>query len=702
MSLQQPKSNRKSEQSSSLLLEEPYTPVQLGLRHLFGRNEAELIQNVNYWLNQPWEDWSLKLNMRVVIDDDRFWVRIPPRMLSDRFTGRARDLSESTLKRTFTSCIQQGVMLVRTDLSDEDEKNVRWATLVREVLDPQLSIYQEVWRGVIDERMTSRATSGRLLTDAREQELWDGMQLRLSHARETLRKAGLYDLQKIYELAGVQNDTPTYKASSASVRRVKMNPHGVQNDTHEGSKRTGSPVILNPKMAIPSIRKEKRERTTRKIACETPNVAVVVDSISSSPSAEIQPANPVTDLKTRLLDFAQTREIEISSKQADTIIATWPVASIATEVGLLDALTSKVKKWSLDEPLAENWARTNVQNDPARLRWLLCVWPGFTQSRDDYKGRGDKTKTACFVHAFKTCGQPPASWLENELASLRQREGAAKKAEEAARRNEFKAWRDKLSLGQIDALQTGVKGRLAALHPGKENYVWEDRFLDSLAMEIWADPQARAQTEAAHVEAPTPEPFVDERFRDVSVMLSDLAHNKSKVLGHPVSDEIAEEPDGDFVKRDEVMRSAKAIGEAVYNENEFENWRREKLSTSQVRVLQDSVKHHLAAIHPGRKDLIGDEAILRGLEMEMWADPQTRAQIEAVVVDESVSDAKIASYGPIPKATQLQLDIHVQPILRDINAGLLALAGVDERRPERLSDEEWRDAKRIIEERLAA
>jgi hypothetical protein len=213
MSQPQSEASNNRKKGSPLLIDEPPIVVLNGLKQLFGENEGTLIQQLNYWTFQPFEDVTLNVKMRVLHEDDLFWVRVPPILLTNRWTGRMRTSSESTLKRTITNCKSHGVVRSRDDLSNADERGVRWLALVHSVLDPQLGIYSEFFHEVIHERLT-RMSNKRRLDMKWEEERYEEMNRRLSALRAAMICRGQIPIpegkpkhiKETYELLGVQND----------------------------------------------------------------------------------------------------------------------------------------------------------------------------------------------------------------------------------------------------------------------------------------------------------------------------------------------------------------------------------------------------------------------------------------------------------------------------------------------------------------
>ena len=552
MSLPQPNSKNSRTVSSSLLLEEPFTAVQLGLRQLFGRNEAELIQNVNLWLNQPWEDYSLNMSMRVVVDDGRFWVRMPPRMLFDRFTGRARDLSESTLKRTLRSCVDQGVMLVRDDLSDEDEKNVRWVSLIREVLDPQLAIYHDVWKRVIEERLQERQTK-KMLSMKREDELWEELQRRLKESRDVLRAAGLFDLQNRYEPVGVQNEPGGYKASNSAVRiepkGVKMNREGGQNDLGARSKRTGSQVKMNPKTAKPPYRKEIDKETTKVVSeksrSKTPTTAApitienqdfLLEQTNSRGKAEAPRAAPeaaqialpgtacvsiaphaspgAVTLARQLLDYACAEGRELTEEAAAQIVLRddWGRKLAEMTDGAIGRLIGP--DWAragLSEPIGGERKKTLLE-DLDRLRWLLWMWPHHRASVEAfYAGKEGKPKpklNGTFINNARDGIEPDPAWLDAHLAEFAAQKRAGAHGQRV--RDADAVW-DRLTPVQHEALENKVRERIRTMAGNMDDcharaqldLLLDAEFVASLASVVAPTPVTPPVSAPAPTAAPT-------------------------------------------------------------------------------------------------------------------------------------------------------------------------------------------------------
>lgn len=147
-------------------------------------------------------------------------------------------------------------------------------------------------------------------------------------------------------------------------------------------------------------------------------------------------------VREKLLDFISVRNIKAKSNEIDALLQKWPAANL-TDDELVSALIGDYEIYSLDKPADENIARAAVKADAERLRWFMCVWPGFEEASDAYHERTNHrwTKAQCFWKRWKTA-QPPATWLEGELGQLR---GAAAREAATERDREAKAFWASLS-----------------------------------------------------------------------------------------------------------------------------------------------------------------------------------------------------------------------------------------------------------------
>jgi hypothetical protein len=118
------------------LLEEPPLMVQPTLAQMLGYNEAAFMQLVHYLSKNPYFDKYLSVGVETKIHQSRIWVKIPPKILLHRRTGRLKWMSESTLKRTIASCKGQRILLT-DDLNEDKRDNTNWYAIVTEELDRQ-------------------------------------------------------------------------------------------------------------------------------------------------------------------------------------------------------------------------------------------------------------------------------------------------------------------------------------------------------------------------------------------------------------------------------------------------------------------------------------------------------------------------------------------------------------------------------------
>lgn len=164
--------------------------------------------------------------------------------------------------------------------------------------------------------------------------------------------------------------------------------------------------------------------------------------------------NPHQSVKTKLIDFIDKRMIKASTQEIDALLEKWPAAKLS-DGELVGALISDYELYELDKPADENIARGALKTDAARLRWFMCVWPGFEEAGSAYHQRTNHrwTKAQCFWKRWKTA-QPPAEWLEGELAQLRAEKAHSKN--EAAKAEAKAVW-ETLSASQKRELDKEVR-----------------------------------------------------------------------------------------------------------------------------------------------------------------------------------------------------------------------------------------------------
>ena len=168
------------------------------------------------------------------------------------------------------------------------------------------------------------------------------------------------------------------------------------------------------------IQDEKQDNNKQPLAARMSVADESSIELELAPSAREQSGETTQGSLTQtLLDFAQTREIKIAPTEIDLLLSRWPAAKLRDDQ-LADALMRDYEIYGLDKPADEAIARQAAKTDPERLRWFLCAWSGFDEAYDDYheKTKNRWTKTACFFKKWRTA-QPPATWLERELANLR-------------------------------------------------------------------------------------------------------------------------------------------------------------------------------------------------------------------------------------------------------------------------------------------
>ncbi len=220
---------------------------------------------------------------------------------------------------------------------------------------------------------------------------------------------------------------------------------------HRVSSGAAYPTVSDGK-AIPSgtdkykqdvIQDVKTDNNKQSLATE---MSVADENFSNSDLAPLAPTpeieTPQQSVKTKLLDFAGVRNIKATPDEIDALLQKWPAAKLS-DGELVSALMSDYEIYSLDKPADENIARAAVKADADRLRWFMCVWPGFEEAGDAYHERTKHrwTKTSCFFKKWKTA-QPPADWLEGELSKLR---GAAVRERISEQDREARAFWDTLN-----------------------------------------------------------------------------------------------------------------------------------------------------------------------------------------------------------------------------------------------------------------
>lgn len=376
----------------------------------------------------------------------------------------------------------------------------------------------------------------------------------------------------------------------------RKNEVGIPKKREASSEKTGDIYIKNPK----PFSKRTSTTSTRNFLKKTDAVAAEISNEIQSPTnaafaAPSESHSPTDCVKSMLLEFAAARGISLSDADATALVATWPAASLA-DGQLLGALTDNFEKYGLDKPVDNPARHPKLRGlDPARLRWFLCVWRAFDESRDEFHEKtGHKwNKTQCFLNKVAD-SQPPATWLEGALRQLRTEQA---KAIEERETGEARAY--------FEALPAALKKRLTD---------------DALA-----DLQERKPAE-----------FFNARSPEV------LAH-RLKMLRDP----------------------------------ETRAWLEELKATS-----RNEAKRTLA---------------------QAFAQAEAKAHVNGAAPKNEADEAGFDE-SPPQEVEQTRFTAFVSAILRDINAGVLALADVDDARPQILEDAEWREVKNqvVIELRKAA
>jgi hypothetical protein len=193
-------------------------------------------------------------------------------------------------------------------------------------------------------------------------------------------------------------------------------------------------------------------------------------------------------IEKQLLDFAESLGCQLDAATATGIVAKWPFAGLS-DGELVKLLTKDYRQIPLNRAIDTPMARSMVSQNADALRWLLCTWLGYDESRPEYytTRHGQKyTPTGVFVTAWRVRRNPPDNWLISLVEGME-----SQKRDIAATREKREAYGFKRSLdaGQRERLHREVldtiKDRLGRFH-GANSPEYE-----VVEIELLNDPETR-------------------------------------------------------------------------------------------------------------------------------------------------------------------------------------------------------------------
>lgn len=433
----------------------------MGLKYLFGAGEAEIIQQIAYWRERPFKDYYLNLDVRTKKHEGRVFVRIPPRSLLDRWTGRLRHMSEKTFDRKVGSCKKQG-LVITANLNSDARDTTNWYALVEEVMKPVTDRYEWFLERVISERRDHFEREGEPLIRLREEELWREFQAALREVRaevtEIAASLGLGDGQ------GHSDPTPGTNnfLSSGPVMltlRAESECLSAQGHSDPSDKDNLAPLLLytennvllkttTARIATPdgvvaaqssldnlpeptrkTVARPKKATSLKPLVAVAPlaqpddQTALPIVAAANKPKRLPDDVGRMTvELANRLLEVAADAMIEMSEAQAAALVGVWPQSSMS-RAALVEAMNQ------IGVP--RRAATEMVKSSEVACRWQLNCWERRPQSKGGYfkseGGKADGNPIGAFrsTIASKDGEWAPwkgEEWIEELMASLRAQE----------------------------------------------------------------------------------------------------------------------------------------------------------------------------------------------------------------------------------------------------------------------------------------
>lgn len=464
-----PRERQFNNSQNSLVLNEPFMQVQPGLKAVFGDDEADIIQQIVYWRNHPYRDLLLDLEFKFKKFEDRLYVRIPPGLMFNPWSGKLRHIHRETYKKKLGSCRKQGVIWT-ADLNTEKGDNVNWYHVVSEVLDPLTGLYQEALDQVQNERWEARL-SGNALGDAREQELLEEYQQRHAQKIKELTEDGWIPGRKHYEKSDVRraiergrgqiSPAPVFQGTGEPEVGADLQGVGAVIPDIQGQNDLVCGVDLT---SLSSVQKSGTENEVSHKQHQAP-LAVVVDSNESvsTPDSATLPPFPQSSHEPRSPRPPRYEEDEgalpavITSDPGETsptieFLAT-RLYELAPEVLTLEMARRRAATWSeaglSDQALRARLGRLGIGRQSAKMkqivegyamnaRWQLVFWHHWPESKqeycDEYNRRRDPseknlTPAGALITRILHQQEPPDTWVREIVADV-QREAYLNQPEE--------------------------------------------------------------------------------------------------------------------------------------------------------------------------------------------------------------------------------------------------------------------------------
>jgi len=522
--------------------------VQTGLKDLFGEHEAELIQHVIYCREAPFVDKLIRKEITLTLHEERIYVHIPLRLLFDPWTGYLRHLSEITYRRTIASCKSQGVLDTKTRLFDDDNlDNTNWFAIIHPVFDPLTATYVDYWNRIARGRQDALMARQRPPAEADEAAIKKEMWTRIEEIRSELRGRGLIPALKSVPLEPAAKPTrsdainPGYQNDRVTRSQEIERDEGIKMIGSTVSKRQGPPDQndrVDPIKMSGSYIKETKGRTKKDKQTGGVDVEKSSDFLSEA-SAQVnptvasasvpvpigeeilneKPAPALEDITARLLHLAVAQGLSLEAEMARAIASEMPEVRM-DEPALVDRLNLGWKAAGLDEPMGRRQAVKRVAHSPEMARWRLITWPGFEESRDEFKAKNINRETglpyskiSCFCRRWDEGQNPPESWLRGLVEARR---AAQKRAQaETAKTRATAVWKSLIrdrSDRELSALnlrlERAIRDRLGAIYG--TGTMFGESSPEHAAARIWVLSQDGAEehfavaatTEAATVPSP--------------------------------------------------------------------------------------------------------------------------------------------------------------------------------------------------------
>lgn len=298
---------------SDLLLKEAPTVTQPRLQDILGDTEARILQQIYYWISNPFTDYYLNCKVEIRTFEGRTWAKIPPAMFLNRWRGKCRFMGERTFKSKIASLKKQGVL--RTMLFGGD---TNWYCVLDDVVKTYDGIFQSFFDQVAKEKQASSNDENSFLRDIapeREAEIWDEMQTELDKVKATF---GLFkptnalpaDEQCKICTAPVQAKIEAKSSAKTANDECKISTSPVQKLPASSAEFAPSPYIERQQQESFKEHKTLQDEKTSDFASVGSALSSVVNVLNSSVVVVPPPENSTFDERTETPEIAAAPPVE--------------------------------------------------------------------------------------------------------------------------------------------------------------------------------------------------------------------------------------------------------------------------------------------------------------------------------------------------------------------------------------------------------